>query len=172
MNANALISRLELLPAALPPLLTALDEADGRWKPASGAWSILEIVNHLLDEETRDFRGRLESTLTDPTRPWPPNDPEQWARDGRYNERNLTDSVAKLVAERGNSLQWLRWLREPDWSLAYIHPKAGPVTAGSLLASWAAHDALHLRQIAKRLYEMSVRDGGIYSVDYAGEWKA
>jgi hypothetical protein len=172
MNAHALISRLELLPAVLPPLLTSIDGGDARWKPPSGAWSILEVVNHLLDEETRDFRSRLESTLTDPRKPWPPNDPEQWARDGRYNERDLTDSVAKLVAERGNSLQWLRWLRNPDWSAAYHHPKAGPVTAGSLLASWAAHDALHLRQIAKRLYEMSVRDGGVYSVAYAGEWHA
>jgi hypothetical protein len=172
MNAHALISRLELLPAVLPPLLTAIEDGDARWKPSSGAWSILEIVNHLLDEESRDFRARLESTLCDPAKPWPPIDPERWAVEGRYNERDLTDSVARLVAERGNSLQWLRWLRDPDWSRTYQHPEAGPLSAGSLLASWAAHDALHLRQLAKRLYEMSVRDAGAHSVAYAGEWRA
>jgi hypothetical protein len=172
VNAHALISRLELLPSVLPPLLTMIPEEDARWKPASGNWSILEIVNHLLDEETRDFRARLESTLCDPAGPWPAIDPEQWAIEGRYNERNLTESISRLVAERGNTLQWLRWLREPDWSLAYQHPTLGPLTAGSLLASWAAHDALHLRQLAKRLYEMSARDAGEHSVAYAGEWRA
>jgi hypothetical protein len=172
MNAHGLISRLELLPAVLPPLLTAVQEADARWKPPSGAWSILEIVNHLLDEETRDFRARLESTLCDPAKPWPPIDPERWAVEGRYNERDLMDSVASLVAERGNTLQWLRWLRDPDWSRTHHHPKAGPLSAGTLLASWAAHDALHLRQLAKRLYEMSVRDADGHSVAYAGEWRA
>jgi hypothetical protein len=36
------------------------------------------------------------------------------------------------------------------------------------MASWAAHDALHLRQIAKRLYELTARDAGRYSAGYAG----
>jgi hypothetical protein len=39
-----------------------------------------------------------------------------------------------------------------------------------LLASWAAHDALHLRQIARRLHGLAARDAGPYGVAYAGEW--
>ena len=41
-----------------------------------------------------------------------------------------------------------------------------------LLTSWAAHDALHLRQIAKRLFQLAERDGGEYNSRYAGEWRA
>jgi hypothetical protein len=40
------------------------------------------------------------------------------------------------------------------------------------MVSWAAHDMLHLRQIAKRLFQIAQRDGDGFSTDYAGEWKA
>jgi len=35
------------------------------WKPAPDKWSILEVVNHLYDEEREDFRQRLELVLKD-----------------------------------------------------------------------------------------------------------
>jgi hypothetical protein len=44
--------------------------------------------------------------------------------------------------------------------------------AGEVFTAWVAHDALHLRQIAKRLYQMTDRDGGEYGPDYAGSWTA
>jgi len=71
MNAAALTDRLEAFGAALPGVLAAVPREDARWKPPSGAWSILEIINHLADEETRDFRARVSLTLGDPTAPWP-----------------------------------------------------------------------------------------------------
>jgi hypothetical protein len=172
MEAGALISRLELLPAALPALLAGVPEADARWKPESGAWSILEIVNHLADEEVLDFRARLENTLAEPQRDWVKIDPEGWAREHRYNERDLRDSVRSFVDERGSSVRWLRSLRGADWERAHQHPRFGPMPAGMLLGAWAAHDALHLRQIAKRLYELSARDASPHPVRYAGEWGA
>ncbi len=170
MDAAALICRLELLPAALPNLLSGVPDADAKWKPATGAWSILEIVNHLLDEEVLDFRARLDCTLSEPQKDWPKIDPEGWARDRKYNDRDLAASVSQFIAERGNSLQWLRWLRSPDWERAYRHPQFGPISAAALLGAWAAHDALHLRQIAKRLYELSARDAAPHPIRYAGDW--
>jgi hypothetical protein len=174
MDAAAIIRRLESFAAVLPALTSGLSAAEARRKPPSGAWSILEIVNHLVDEERDDFRFRLELTLRDPTLPWPPSDPEAWARDRlvgglHYHQRDLAESVARFVSERGKSLTWLRSLASPDWTRTYIHPKAGPVSAAALLASWAAHDALHIRQIAKRLYELAAAEG---DVRYAGEWGA
>ena len=46
------------------------------WKPAEDEWSILEVVNHLAEEETDDFRVRLGQLLEDPRKAWPPIDPE------------------------------------------------------------------------------------------------
>ncbi len=170
MNPVAIIDRLEHFPAALAPLLQNLPDPDARWKPAPEHWSILEICCHLLDEEKEDFRPRLRSTLEDPTRPWPPLELENIAQRRQYNNRQLQPTLSQWLAERADSLRWLRSLANPDFSRAYHHPKVGPITAGDLLASWAAHDALHLRQLAKRLHNLAARDGAPHKIAYAGEW--
>jgi hypothetical protein len=54
--------------------------------------------------------------------------------------------------------------------VVHEHPKWGPVPASLMFASWSAHDALHLRQIAKRLHGLSSSDVGGESTIYAGEW--
>jgi hypothetical protein len=182
MDAARLIDRLEGFGAVLPPLTALVRTDDARFKPPGvdgkpPAWSILEIVNHLVDEETDDFRMRVRLTLEDPAQAWPPSDPERWARERLYkgqgyNDRDLAESVERFVGERAASVRWLRSLKNPDWERAHVHPKVGPLSAGMLLASWAAHDALHVRQIAKRLFELAARDGAPNSVRYAGEWGA
>ena len=172
MNAALLIDRLERFASVLAPLVRDLPESDAKFKPPTGAWSILEIVCHLADEEVEDFRARLKLTLESPETPWPKIDPEGAARDRRYNEQDLTQALDRFTRERHASIAWLRSLGTPDWNLAYTHPKFGPQTAGMLLASWAAHDALHLRQIAKRFYELAARDGAPHTTGYAGEWGA
>lgn len=125
------------------------------------------------DEEVDDFRARLRSTLEDPERTWAPIDPEGWARDRAYIDDNLPEAVERFCAERSASIIWLRSLGDlsrVDWARAHRHPKFGPISAGDLLASWAAHDALHLRQIAKRLFELTQRDAAPAATKYAGEW--
>lgn len=171
MNAESIIRRLESFAGALPAAVAGITSDQARRKPPSGAWSILEIVSHLADEEEHDFGARLRFVLERRDPPWPPIDPEGWARERRYNEGDLAASVARFVRLRRASLAWLSELPpETDWSLAYEHPKFGPIRAGDLLSSWAAHDALHLRQIAKRLYELAGADGAGFQTDYAGPW--
>ncbi|MBK7403801.1 MAG: hypothetical protein IPJ41_04000 [Phycisphaerales bacterium] len=63
-------------------------------------------------------------------------------------------------------------LAKVDWNRAYHHPKLGSLRAGDLLAAWAAHDALHLRQIAKRMHELASHDAPGFDAAYAGEWRA
>ena len=104
--------------------------------------------------------------------PWPPIDPEGWAVQRRYNDADLTDVLARFVTERRNTVAWLRDRVTSDWSTAYEYPQYGPIRAGDLLVAWAAHDALHLRQIAKRLHQLAQRDAEGYSIIYAGEWRA
>ena len=170
MDVSALADRMARFPASLSALLDGLAEADARWRPASGAWSILEIVRHLGDEEVDDFRARVRSTLEDPARDWAPIDPEGWARDRRYNEDDLGEALARFARERADSIAWLRSLDGVDYARAFEHPRFGPIAAGDLLTSWAAHDALHLRQITKRLHELALRDSGGFSAAYAGDW--
>lgn len=169
MYGDALVDRLERFAGVLPAVTSCLTDADARWKPAPEHWSVLEVCRHLLDEEREDFRVRLESTLRDPGAKWPPLELENIAERRKYNEADLAETVAAWVTERRKSVAWLRSLVSPDWTAAYQHPR-GPIRAGDLLASWAAHDALHLRQIAKRLHELAGRDGGEFKTGYAGAW--
>lgn len=172
MNSAKLISSLEHFGRLLPGVVHDVSAEDARWKPADGAWSILEVVRHLVDEEVEDFRVRVRITLEDLSEKWPAIDPVGWATAREYNQGRVDDAAARFGAERATSAQWLRNLQNPDWGRAYQHPKFGPIHAGDLLTAWAAHDALHLRQISKRLFQIAQRDGGKYSTRYAGEWTA
>lgn len=175
MNATAIFARLAAFPAAVRAAIACVSDADLRFKPShpgipQGPWCILEILNHLADEETDDFRIRLTLTLSNPAAPWPAIDPQGWAVSRSYLEQDPGETLDRFTTERARSVQWLRSLRNPDWTRAHNHPKHGPIRAGDLLSSWAAHDALHLRQIAKRLHELAARDAPEFSTRYAGEW--
>ena len=78
----------------------------------------------------------------------------------------------RFEAERARSIEWLRGLAAPNWDSTHRHPKLGPMRAGDIMAAWAAHDALHLRQLAKRLYELTRRDADTFGTAYAGDWTA
>ena len=173
MNAQSLYNRLSHFPSRLSALIAGLSDDDARWRPDDGAWSILEIVRHLEDEEVEDFRTRVRMTLEDPTEPWPPIDPPAAAIERRYNDDDLQQSLKRFVVNRTDSLTWL----EPRLNdiaaranQAYNHPSFGEITLGDVFTGWVAHDQLHIRQIARRLYQLTARDAGKFSTRYAGDW--
>ncbi len=130
---------------------------------------MLEVVHHLYDEERDDFRRRLDHVLHRSERPWPEIDPAGWVLQRRYNEQDFEQTVAGFLRERDRSIQWLKSLNAPDWQRSYAAPW-GPITAGDLLASWVAHDLLHLRQLIELHWAHTVRQVEPFRVVYAGEW--
>ena len=155
---------------AIAALLAGVTPAQARWKPGAADWSILEIVNHLADEEVEDFRRRVDLTLHHEGEPWPPIDPVAWAVERRYNDRGLDESLARFLEARRTSIAWLEQLESPDWQRVYRHPKVGALSAGDLLASWLAHDMLHIRQLAKRHFQFLGESLPGFSLAYAGDW--
>ena len=170
MHVSAIVAHLERTPAALAALVAGLSDADWRWRPAVGAWSILEVVNHLADEETLDFRPRVASLLEDPARAWPPIDPAGDVVRKRFQDRDPAESLGRFRDERTQSLAWLRTLTPTAaaWKNARPHRLGDDLHAGDLFASWAAHDARHLAQVARLLHGLAARDGAPWSVQYAG----
>lgn len=130
-------------------LAANLPEEQARWRPEPGKWSILEVINHLYDEEMSDFRLCLHILLNRPKDPWPPMAPEAWCRDRHYNERRLFESLETFTVERNKSIQWLGELTDVDWELSREGPKPGLLHAGDLLAAWVAHDYLHIAQLSR-----------------------
>lgn len=140
------------------------------WKPAPDRWSILEVINHLADEEAEDFRARLNILLHDPEAPFPPIDPRGWVTARAYATRDLRQSVARFEAERERSLTWLAGLAHPQLDRTRVHPMAGTLSGRSLLAAWMAHDLLHVRQINRLRYQYLASQVGSDAVAYAGPW--
>jgi hypothetical protein len=150
-------------------LTLGVSEERARWKADPQSWSILEVVNHLYDEECLDFRVRLDIILHHPGQAWPPINPTGWVSEHHYNERELAQSMDNFQKERRKSLRWLRGLESPDWQVAVTSP-FGKMRAGDMLCAWAAHDLLHLRQLVELQWATTVRSAEPYQVNYAGEW--
>jgi len=168
VDAQAFSLRLARGAAAIRALVDGIGDEEARWRLPSGGWSILEVVCHLRDEETDDFRQRLRITLEDPAREWPRLDPEARVTERRYQEQSMKPEIEGFLSERKKSLDWLRGLDAPDWSRAHVHPRLGSMAAGDLLASWVAHDLLHIRQIARLQYEYARALAAPFRPDYAG----
>jgi hypothetical protein len=148
-----------------------ISEGQWRWKPDAETWSLLEVIHHLADEEVEDFRARLDSTLHQPDAPWPPTDPMGWVSLRRYNEQDPEETLGRFLSERASSLNYLQGLHHPDWEATCVAPWGGEIRAGDVMASWAAHDLLHTRQVVElRWAYLTAFDVAPYRVDYAGEW--
>jgi hypothetical protein len=170
MNLDAYLDRFRQQAATIAHLVENVDEAQARWKPTPDQWSILEVVNHLYDEEVEDFRIRLKLTLQDPQAEWPPNDPVGKVTARNYNSREITSSLQNFLDERTLSMEWLSQLDTPDWSLEHQIPDIGTLAAGDLLVSWVAHDLLHIRQLMELHFQYQRQLAQPYRVDYAGDY--
>lgn len=170
MNLDYFINRFSKNCEVFEGLVRGTTLEQARWKPTPDKWSSLEVVNHLYDEEREDFRQRIELVLADPLQPWPPIDPRGWATSRGYNERKLDESLDNFLAERAKSLIWLGQLSQPNWQNSNEGPN-GTLRAGDLLASWLAHDFLHIRQLARLNWQYVGAMAEPYQTTYGGPWQ-
>jgi hypothetical protein len=140
------------------------------WRPSADAWCLVEVVNHLYDEEREDFRARLDLTLHHPDEPFPAIDPAGWVTARGYAARDLAESIGRFAAERERSLAWLATLGDADWRAEHATPGGHVLRAGDLLVSWVAHDHLHLRQLNELQYAYTAAAAASFGVGYAGDW--
>ena len=170
MDPTPFVAALEMNAPAIVALARAVPPHQVRWPPAPGEWSALEVINHLANEEDEDFRTRLDTLLHGPGEDPPPIDPEGWVVARADNARGLDESLDRFLAGRRQSLAWLRALGTPDWSRSWRHPEGFTIRAGDLLAAWAGHDLLHLRQLVDLQYRGRTEGAAPYDVAYAGPW--
>ncbi len=149
-------------------LLAGIDEDEARLRPTPEAWSILEVLCHLYDEEREDFRQRLRFIL-DPSGEWHEIHPGAWVTERSYNTRKFKEMKDKFFGERSQSLDWLKGIEQSNWEATYTH-KFGTLTAGQMFASWVAHDNLHIRQLVELRRAHIERITAPYSIEYAGDW--
>jgi hypothetical protein len=169
MDLDYLISQMADSAQRIRVLAEGVSDEQARWRPDPDSWSILEVVNHLLDEEREDFRVMLDLALHRPDKPRPRIAPGAWVTERGYNQRDLGESLQGFLAARQESLAWLKELSSPDWEAVYEAP-FGPIRAGDIFASWVAHDVLHMRQLVELHWAYTTHQLQPYKVDYAGQW--
>jgi hypothetical protein len=169
MNLDHFTAQMVNNAETIRALVRGVSVEQARWKPSPDCWSILEVINHLRDEEIEDFRTHLDIALHHPSRPWPGIDPEGWVVERQYNQRDVGESLGDFLNARDESLVWLRGLSSPNWEATYEAP-FGQITAGDLFASWVAHDLLHIRQLVELHWAYTTLLVSPHRVDYAGPW--
>ena len=169
MDLDHLISQMRDNAGRIRVLAGGVSDDQARWKPDPASWSILEVVNHLRDEEREDFRVMLDLALYRPDEPRPGIDPEGWVTERRYNEQDPRESLESFLTAREESLVWLKGLASPNWGATYEAP-FGRITAGDIFASWVAHDLLHMRQLVELHWAYTTLRVTPHKVDYAGSW--
>lgn len=170
LDLNFAIQRFTHNATAIGSLAAGVPEAQARWKPDPESWSLLEVINHLHDEERWDFRLRLDLTLFRPDTEWPPIDPIGWVTERQYNGRDPAESLRNFQNERVKSLEWLHDLRTPNWESGHRFPHGRVLAAGELLGCWLAHDQLHIRQMAQLHHQWLGHLAGADALAYAGPW--
>lgn len=169
MDAEFLLREFTENPKRIKALAGGLSKAEARFKPNPKAWSVLEVVNHLYDEERFDFRVRLGIILHHPELDWPPIAPVAWVTQRKYNSRDLQTSLADYLRERGGSLRWLNSLGKINWNTRYSRD-GRTMRAGDMFAAWVAHDGLHIRQLNELHRALIESAAKPYKLFYAGEW--
>lgn len=150
-------------------LLSGISQKEARIKSNADAWSILEVLCHLYDEEREDFREHLDFILHRQNEEYHVIDPQGWVKSRKYNEQNFKSMQRKFFNEREKSLIWLKGLKNTDWNISH-KSQWGTMRAGEMFASWVAHDNLHIRQLVELRRAYIERITLPYDIQYAGDW--
>ncbi len=149
-NLENTIALLERTPAALSALLRGLPEFWTESREGHNAWSVREVVAHLIQGEDEDWIPRARMILeSGEAQAFTPFDREGYVRYGRGKTMNqLLDEFARARAKGLENLRDMK-LTPQDLGRRGRHPSFGAVTLSELLATWAAHDLTHLHQISR-----------------------
>jgi hypothetical protein len=107
--------------------------------------------------------------FSDPPQPWAP-----WSETEYLPLLDFPEALRRFLAERADSLAYLRSLEGADWdrssTAAFGENETVTLRAGDVLVSWLEHDFLHMRQMNELRHAWNVHQAKPYQVDYAGGW--
>jgi uncharacterized damage-inducible protein DinB len=137
-------------PILLAELLASASDERLRMRPASGKWSVGEILAHLAEDEISTawrYRQMVEHNGVSLAG----FDQDLWARLGDYGTRSPQESLELFRLLRRANLQFLRQLAPEQWECFGVHAERGRITVSDLASHMAGHDANHAEQIRRIL---------------------
>lgn len=128
--------------------VAGLSEAQLRAPEAPGKWSIVEVLQHLVDAELV-WAVRLRMALGGDAPRLTSYDQDAWATRLRYQDASPDEALALLEALRTANLRLLRSLTPPEWRRVAVHEERGEESVERMVRHYAGHDLVHRRQLRR-----------------------
>jgi hypothetical protein len=150
MDVAEIAATLRSLPTVLEALLTPVDDATLRTRPAEDEWCPLEVIGHLIACDSAAFRDRIQNILD--------AEPDIAAFDAweaiharNFAAESLTDLIVELAQERARSCSLVESLSADDLAKTALFEGGRVFEAGDFVHEWPFHDQDHLQQILASL---------------------
>ena len=130
--------------ATLDTLGLLIGDMSEEVQDSGGAWTITQVLNHLLDTERR-YHGRVRR-MRQEVNPQMLIQPEP-----DYTRLTALRAWSRFYELRQRHLKLLRSLKAGEWDRPGTLTPVGEITIASLVRHMAAHDSMHAAQIARRL---------------------
>lgn len=141
------IEMLAATPGILRGLLSEISDADARWNPAAGRFSIAEVLAHLSHSEGHCYRLRLDRFLSEER---PELEPDEASLHlDLYRNADPDEAFARFEGQRIANVELLRTLTDEAGRRVALHRAAGEITLVNMLHEWTLHDLGHVRQVAE-----------------------
>jgi uncharacterized damage-inducible protein DinB len=113
-------------------------------------WSVIEVLCHMRDAEEHNLK-RFHLMRTQEMPLLAGYDQEVLAKEGNYAAADLSEALAAYLKFRTATLAELSALAPADWDRPGRHSEKGEITIMNYAIHIAAHDSVHLAQIARQL---------------------
>jgi hypothetical protein len=139
---------LDAQPGRLKEAVEGLDDAQVRIPEREGKWSVLGVLMHLADTE-RVYGYRIRMILSHDEPQIQGYDQDLWADRLHYQDGDPATAQAVFGLLRFENMALYRSLSEEEWERGGLHSERGRESVRTNVRLLAAHDLVHLNQIAR-----------------------
>ena len=150
LEGHGPLALMTAAPKKLESLLKGVSAAKLRRRPATGKWSIAEIVLHLADVEiVAGYRIRV--ILGNPGGPIQAFDQDAWAEKMDYQKRDVRKALEMYRSLRQANVALLKSLTKAQWQQYGLHSERGQENIETIVRMFAGHDINHRDQVKRIL---------------------
>ncbi|MHB8485203.1 MAG: DinB family protein [Candidatus Acidiferrales bacterium] len=128
------------------------------YRPAHDRWSIHEIILHLADSEAESY-VLCRQFIAEPRSVVFTHDPFRWVSTLGYFHQSTKEALGLFVCLRRMTCRVLRYIPDPVWAHAALHPRKGIMTLEKWLEVETQHITYHVEQIHQNYAEWPKRTG-------------
>jgi hypothetical protein len=135
-------------PMALRAAVAGLTRQQDAIPERTGKWSVRQVVQHLADSDlVGAFRFRMVLAHDGPELPG--YDQDLWAQRLAYQDSDLPGALQEFSTLRYATVRLLRRATPQDMERVMRHAERGDEPLSLMIRTYAGHDLVHLRQIAR-----------------------